>query len=188
MVAEMKSQGINTSLGFIQLLLRYFSLKQSGGPTDQHCHPQSPVASTAKDLVDHGWPWLPTPAPHHPCGVSVKFLSVFFLIKCSQECFHTQTERHRCHQGSIMSHIWCTSVARHENQSEVSKKEGWKKEKRGGRGVQCAVCYLGLISCLTEHSKMERQREQWRESKATTEFLGKFTTELLTTTQLIKLL
>ncbi len=74
-----------------------------------------------------------------------------------------------------MSHIWCTSVARHENLSEVSKKEGWRKEKRGGSGGQCAVCYLGLISYLTEHSKMERQREQWRESKATTEveFLGK---------------
>lgn len=66
-------------------------------------------------------------------------------------------------------------------------KEGWKKEKRGGSGGQCAVCYLGLISCLTEHSKIERQREQWRESQLTTEveFLGKFTAELLTTTQLI---
>ncbi len=31
----------------IQQLLRYFSLDQSGGPTDRHCHPQSHAASSA---------------------------------------------------------------------------------------------------------------------------------------------
>ena len=48
---------------------------------------------------------------------------------------------------------------------------------------------LGLISCLTEHSERETQREQWREGRITTEveLSGKFTTALLTATQLIKL-
>lgn len=61
-------------------------------------------------------------------------------------------------------------------------------ERRGGSRGQCAVCYLGLISCLTEHSEPETQKEQWSECKITTEveLSDKFTTELLTTTQLIK--
>lgn len=36
----------------------------------------------------------------------------------------------------------------------------WKRERSGG---QCAVCYSGLISCLTKHSEMERRREQRRQ-------------------------
>lgn len=41
----------------------------------------------------------------------------------------------------------------------VRKRDG-RKKKRGESGGQCAVCYLGLISCLTDHSKMERRGER----------------------------